>query len=231
MNFLIKGKQLEIVQSYKYLGITFRSSGTFSVNIKELYTKATRVYFTIRSQLLKGHILRPDIVIKLFNSMVKPITLYGCEIWGADCLKLLENPQSSKLDKFPFQMLQIKMCKHTLSVGRNTSNLASRCELGVYPLVLDILKASLGHWSWVKSLPESRIVKQAHLWEVEQITKCPSSSKHLCMYNIQQPMIKADLNEIWENCEDRKERDVIIQKSLNHFRTKYDESIPSQLES
>jgi hypothetical protein len=48
------------------------------------------------------------LTIKMFDSMIEPILLYGSEVWGYENLKILEQ-------------MHLKFCKRILKV-RNTKN-------------------------------------------------------------------------------------------------------------
>ena len=65
-------------------------------------------------------------LLKSFETMVKPIVLYSSELWGYQTRD--NNIIESTFDKF---------CKHILDVQRKITNIAVLSELGVYPLKLD----------------------------------------------------------------------------------------------
>ena len=81
--------------------------------------------------------------MKLFDTLVKPIALYGCEVWGAFGHKsnILDNIFNNLLlkDKSSYEQLHLKSCKHILGISKRASNLGSRSELGRYPLMFNIL--------------------------------------------------------------------------------------------
>ena len=66
--------------------------------------------------------LYDDISIKLFDSVVKPIMLYGCEIWGYD--------NSVMADKLQLRFLKIilglKKCTTSVMIRGETVMLLSR---------------------------------------------------------------------------------------------------------
>ncbi len=72
---------LNHVTCYNYLGLTISASGQFNTAIKDLTDKARRAFYSIRRPLIK---FNPPIKLwlKIFDSIIKPILLYGCEIWG-----------------------------------------------------------------------------------------------------------------------------------------------------
>jgi hypothetical protein len=69
----------------------------------------------------------------MMSCVVKPIILYGSEMWGDAVLK--NNFEVNKIiqiyDKFDCQKLNIKYCKFILGVYKNSSNQA---VLRVYPI-------------------------------------------------------------------------------------------------
>jgi hypothetical protein len=134
--FNFNGHELRSVDQIKYLGITWDYTGNFGNAIKELKVRGMRAYFKIMSSLKSHNISSGKVAIKLFDSMVKPILLYGCQIWGQNFTKCLQKDDFGQFDKLSFEDVQNKMCKFVLHVGKQTSNLTSRAELGRYPLFI-----------------------------------------------------------------------------------------------
>ena len=64
---------LEIVKNFNYLGIIFTRTGNFSLTKKHLADKALKAMYEV---------LKMGRMYKLFDKMIKPILLYGCEVWG-----------------------------------------------------------------------------------------------------------------------------------------------------
>ena len=76
----------ELVNEYKYLGIYFRSSSVFTQGIKNLFNKALKEIFCIRKSLMSDG-MNAGLYVTLFNHCVKPILLYGSEVWSLDFIK------------------------------------------------------------------------------------------------------------------------------------------------
>ena len=70
-----------------------------------------------------------DVAIKLFDNLVKPVVLYGAEVWGCESYDILER-------------LQLRFCKYMLSVNKYTCSdmiYGERCK---YPHGCVLVKTS-----------------------------------------------------------------------------------------
>ena len=79
--FYINGSPLTVCESYVYLGLVFRPSGAVTSAIKELHTKAARSWFSISKIIFQNKRMAVPQSLKLFDSLVSPISLYSCEFW------------------------------------------------------------------------------------------------------------------------------------------------------
>ena len=92
--------------------------------MKDITTRAQRAMFSIlkRSSLLN---LPMDIQLTLFDSMVTPILLYGCEAW--------ENENMDMIEK-----LYIRYCNYVLHLKTSTPTYMVLGELGRGPMILEM---------------------------------------------------------------------------------------------
>jgi hypothetical protein len=90
--FLYSGKVLEIVDQFSYLGVTFSNNGKFAQCKKQLVQKAQRAMFSVIKKS-RAKQLPVDVQLHLFDTMVMPIVIYGCEIWGHENIELIEKLQ------------------------------------------------------------------------------------------------------------------------------------------
>lgn len=135
---------LQLCNEYSYLGIIFTPSGSFTKAINILKDKACKAFFKIRENLYNSSV---KCGFKLFNSLLRPILCYGCEIWAPYLLKGLKNGNFIDIcDKVSGENLHIKFCKLILGVHRKATNHAVRGELGSYPLLIFMLSISLKYW-------------------------------------------------------------------------------------
>ena len=158
--FYLDQNDIEIVQSYCYLGIVFSSCGTFSRAVKALYDKASKALFAMKKIDTCDNAL---LTLKLFDTLVLPIMTYSIEVWGPyffdECK--LENLHSLKCmsESMSVEKINVKLCKYVLGVSRKSSNDAVRGELGRYPILL----MTMHHWikfvSRSYTLPVDNILK------------------------------------------------------------------------
>ena len=78
--FYYNGKKIQESDSYTYLGIVFKKNGLFCSAVNTLNSKAMKAQFAIRQGFAD---LSVKSQLKVYDSLVKPISLYGVEIWGA----------------------------------------------------------------------------------------------------------------------------------------------------
>ena len=79
--FLLHGQTLDIVDTYSYLGIIFKYNGTFFETRKKLVEQANKALYCIY-KLVRNESIPIDLQLKMFDSMIEPILLYGSEVWG-----------------------------------------------------------------------------------------------------------------------------------------------------
>ena len=145
----IYGKKLEVVNSFCYLGIVIDRTGSFSKAIDRLYVKANRAYFAIRSRISFYTGANVSTLCKLFDTMIKPILLYGSELWGVynwristdECIK-----ESLLSHSMPYEKLHSRFCKQTLGMSKNSSSFMSMSELGRIGLSYNIVQSTYKYW-------------------------------------------------------------------------------------
>ena len=80
LKIIFQQNEIEITDEYKYLGIYLGRSGSFVAAKKHTADQASKALFSLLKKI-RSLSLPYDIQIDMFNKMVKPILLYGCEIW------------------------------------------------------------------------------------------------------------------------------------------------------
>ena len=151
--FYLLDKDLDVVSSYCYLGVVFTAGCNFSTAMKTLQKKALRAMFSIRTTLGENN---PSVSLqcKLFDACIVPILLYGAEVWGNAGLN----------DNSPLEQAHLKFCKAIIGVRRNASNLATRAELGRFPLRIEAYSRLYSYYSRLtREVPTNSLQYQALL--------------------------------------------------------------------
>ena len=117
---------------YTGLGILFSRNGKFKSALDAISNQATRAIFGM-NKMYNFSILDVESKLKLFESIVMPILLYGSEIWGFD--------NTCNVEK-----IQIRYYKNILGLHKNTSNVAVYGELGTYPISVRCKERILKYW-------------------------------------------------------------------------------------
>ena len=204
-NFKLYGQTLEIVKLFVYLGATFTSSGSFKLAIARNLNKATRAYYSLLRDFNHYSGTKPKVLKKLFESMVVPILLYGCEVWAiygwrkqtTECIK-----QHLFTERHNFEKLQAKMCKAALGLSRFTTGTTAKAEMGTYPLFGKIIQQTMSYQQHILSSSKHSLIYQALSQSIDMdrcnITSFYSRIKNLletlntkdCIYPIEKQSIK-----------------------------------------
>ena len=116
LSFKYNGSEIEVVKNFNYLDIIFSKTGNFNLAKKRLVDKAVVSMYAVL-KLGREHNLSIKCLLSLFDKMVKPILLYGCEIWGFGNNDVLEK-------------VHLKFCKMILNHKTSTPNYMIYGELG-----------------------------------------------------------------------------------------------------
>ena len=156
--FWCGNSEIEIVERYKYLGVVFTYNGNMKHSADELYKKGLKAFFKLKSQFLNFENIPIKISLKLFDTLIRPIITYGCEIWFSDYKFDLKNINNLNTEK-----LHHKMLKTILGVKRQTSNLACRLECKKEPVLIYIMSQMYKFYYRLAKLDNNRILYNAYL--------------------------------------------------------------------
>ena len=136
---------LDLVDDYVYLGICFNWNGSFVKAKKLLHDKASKAMYSL---IQKGRRLKlpTDIMLKLFDSCVAPILLYGCEVWGYENTDIIEK-------------VHTKFCKFIFGVSKLSHNMPIYGELGRYPLSITIKQRMVCYWTRILKSNQHKLIK------------------------------------------------------------------------
>ena len=168
ITFHIGSSIIEVQNSYCYLGIDITNTGSFRKAHENLYKKAIKAQYSIFSSV-HAYSDTPNIplFLRLFDSLIKPVLLYGSEVWGV-CKpqKRTKNgdfdTQNCSSDIKTLDKFVNKFYRTLLGVPNTTSTVGTHFELGRIPIKLNIFKSMLKYWIRLVTLPKTRLVAHCY---------------------------------------------------------------------
>ena len=144
--FTLGDKSVESVKKYCYLGIQISLNGSFKGAIDELRKKSLRSFFSLKRTLVKAAVTTSTL-LRLFDSLVKPVAMYGCQVWlpSTLALKNMANLQqrhtslAKAVAKDPLEITHLKMLKWMLGVHRKANNNFCYGDTGRLPWALSVI--------------------------------------------------------------------------------------------
>ena len=173
-NFKIENCELEVVDEYCYLGIVINRSGSLKLAQSTLKDKAMRAFFGLKKTIDRSKIsFRAQTT--LFDSLIKPIVLYGAPIW-LPTSPLIKNLTSSFLSKnlnypktnllnhirnFYPEKVHLSFLRWALSVHKKASTIGIWGETGRYPLIYQSINITLKYYQRLQNSKPGSIVYAA----------------------------------------------------------------------
>ena len=88
-HFVFGNEPVQVIEDFRYLGVTFDFNNKFNKCKSYLYDQASKAMYSV-IQKAKKFQLPVDIMLDLFDKLVIPILTYGAEVWGFSDLVVLE---------------------------------------------------------------------------------------------------------------------------------------------
>ena len=82
----MNGTELEVVDQYIYLGVTFKYNNFYYKSIERQISQTKKAMFSLITKSRRLDVPF-DITLDLFEKLVLPILIYGSEVWGHSNLK------------------------------------------------------------------------------------------------------------------------------------------------
>ena len=148
------------------MGIELSSSGSFRLAKTNLMDKARKAIFPLYTTISQFN-LQCSNSLKLFRSWIRPIILYGTEVWSHFSFHQIKAVIEKRTTLFELAttsevgLVQHKFLKFILGVKSNCSNTATLGELGEFPLMLNGILTLLKFWHRTANLPNKVFAKQA----------------------------------------------------------------------
>ena len=173
VQFKIGDHKLKEVDSYCYLGMEIHKSGSFSQARTILTNKAMRALYSLKGTVNKSKLSFRSLTT-LFDSLIKPIALYGAPIYTPDMhiLKHIANFANNstnishsaflrRISQLDSEKCHLHFLKWALGVNRKATNVGVWGESGRYPLIYECITLTIKYLKRIKNLQNDSLVSLA----------------------------------------------------------------------
>ena len=187
------GKEVPIVNKFKFLGIWFTPTGSMTRHVETMSSQANKALFLLRRLIRNIPGLPLSLLWHLFDTMISSIVLYGAELYGAVAKPIVDKAE-------------IKFAKLVLGLPTSTANSGVLLELDhTWTAQWKAHERAIRYWVKILQMPEYRYVKMAYrlqrAWQRSGM-QCWASS----IYDI---LSSIELETYWED--ENPDRDFLKQ--------------------
>jgi hypothetical protein len=171
LTFLYNGAPLPVESSYVYLGLKFEDGQPARAALGGAVTKAKKALMAMFGRCYKLGAHNVDLQGHLFDTIVKPVLCYGCEIWAVDWV----SAQCHKGFDFTSGRAEVEVHKpfmrQSLGVGTSTTTAVMMKELNRQPMSVFWLCMATKLWNRALHRPEGDLLRMAMLENVSMATQ------------------------------------------------------------
>ena len=149
-------KDIEQVNQYKCLGVIVRSisrnnEDIFAYHYPYLCDQGRKALFGLLHRLRSITPIPPRVQFKLFDAVIKPILMYGSDVWG-----------HNKTGIFMIDKVMLRFSRCVLNVKATTSNVMVYGECGVLPPSVYCTVSTMCYMNRLHHMPDNSIVRQVY---------------------------------------------------------------------
>lgn len=160
------GVPVEEVTTYNYLGIILSADGSSSVRTNTMSRKGYSCFGVLKATGFHSEGLSPITCSTIWQRMLIPSMLYGCEVWGSIAKRELNT----------LELVQKKVGKYIQGLHRRTHDEIVRGLLGWNTIAGTIDKCKLSFVHKLMSLPPDNVIKRIFLYKLYDILLSPGSA-------------------------------------------------------
>ena len=149
---LYNGCILQEVDKFKYLGMTFNRTVNLKYSQKALVQQSIEARAVLEGYLRKHRHMPVNMIFDLFDTLIKPILLYACEVWGIN--------MSNNIDFL--EQLDLSFIKTVLGVKPSNITCLIYTVTRRFPLYVCIYKQILKYWLKLTCTSEHRFLVIAY---------------------------------------------------------------------
>lgn len=147
-----EGQKVEMVTTYKYLGVQFSNNLSWASCAKSRVANGYKALYSMINKCRMASLSTWSLKRRLFTSLVRPVLLYGVQVWGA---------ATSKSTWPKIEAIQKLFLEMELGVKSQTPYILTLAEAGLLPLEGEALLLTIKYVLHVNDLDASRLPKQA----------------------------------------------------------------------
>ena len=152
-------KKIEVVNEYKYLGVVFSGSGACISHIQQAKIRTERSCIALLKFFFKFKFLPISFFLKLYDSMVASVLLYGSEVWGGH---VFSNQGIDLIESTAY-----KFYKALLGLPKSTQSSGVLLELSRLKMKDYMLISIVRFFLRLSSLDSERLVSKCFARQVE----------------------------------------------------------------
>ena len=183
LSFMFESQPIEIVSEYKYLGIYFSKNGSFTLAKKKIAEQANKAVFALLRKI-KDLDLPYDLQLDIFDKTIKPILLYGSEVWGIGNCDIIER-------------VHLKFIKYIFKLKTSTPSHMIYGELGIIPITTEIQARIVSFWSKLIEYQEN-IKLSSEVYSVIYALYDNKQLKSKWLENIKRILCSLGFSGIWD---------------------------------
>ena len=147
--FFLYDTKIELVDSFKYLGITLFKNGSWYRSQKCIAQHASRALFNLFTIFNNAELSVPQ-KCKLFDTLVGSILNFGAELWGIH-------------DAYDIELIHTKFLRRVLGVKKSTNLTALYGEIGRVPFSVYRKIIMVKYWIKVLGQSDLSLLKRIYL--------------------------------------------------------------------
>lgn len=182
--FYYENNQLEIVKSFRYLGIVFTVGGSFTEAQNTLSGQAQKAIFKLNKYLYKFTFISPKHKLELFDKLILPILNYGSEVWGF--------VQANAIER-----VHLQFCKRLLGVKKTTQNDFVYGELGRSNIITKRYLIILKYWFKVLMSPNNKYINLVYRLMLNDMELRPNTVNWAAL--VRHLLLSLGFYEVWLN--------------------------------
>lgn len=165
VGFTYNGASLPAKDGYLYLGLWFRDGQSLKTAQTGAVEKARKALYGMFSRCYALGLHNVNMQCHLFDTLVRPLMCYGCEVWAVDWLADMcrsGNFASGRAE----ELVHKPFLRQSLGVCKSTPVAAMYHDLGRYPVTMFWLRMATQLWNRALARPSSdwlRIMLDANI--------------------------------------------------------------------